>query len=157
MRLSEIAEYMIEHHMGESLESEVVRGNHEKWYEESLIDPLMDEFWYHDLGLCGCNCPEDTKEAIRKYLHIRKDFHDKELAYEGVVRRYRTDLGIDEHSQVQYGVLQFMMYMYLIKKVIRIMAAAWAVLGLLKKVKCSWTYWMRGINENIRRISNRRS
>ena len=52
MRLSEIAEYMIEHHMGESLESEVVRGNHEKWYEESLIDPLMDEFWYHDLGLC---------------------------------------------------------------------------------------------------------
>lgn len=110
MRLSEIAEYMIDHHMEESLESEVVRGNREKWYEESLIDPLMDEFWYHDLGLCGCNCPEDTKEAIRKYLHIRKDFHDKELTYEGVVRRYRTDLGIDEHSQVQHGVLQFMMY-----------------------------------------------
>lgn len=110
MRLSEIAEYMIDHHMEESLESEVVCGNHEKWYEKSLIDPLMDEFWYHDLGLCGCNCPEDTKEAIRKYLHIRKDFHDKELTYEGVVRRYRTDLGIDEHSQVQHGVLQFMMY-----------------------------------------------
>ena len=110
MRLSEIAEYMIDHHMEESLESEVVCGNHEKWYEESLIDPLMDEFWYHDLGLCGCNCPEDTKKAIRKYLHIRKDFHDKELTYEGVVRRYRTDLGIDEHSQVQHGVLQFMMY-----------------------------------------------
>ena len=110
MRLSEIAEYMVDNHMENNLSMEVIRDNREKWYEKSLIDPLMDEFWFNDLGLCGCNCPEDTKEAIRKYLHIRKDFHDKELTYEGVVRRYRTDLGIDEHSQVQHGVLQFMMY-----------------------------------------------
>lgn len=73
MKLSEIVEYIIEKYPKccMSYNNDVVKGCREKWYEESLIDPLMDFFSYELLHLCGCGTPEDAYELIRKFLTIR--------------------------------------------------------------------------------------
>lgn len=54
MLLSEIAEKIIKKESNLSLENEVIVGNREEWYEESLIDPLIDYYSYDVLRLCGC-------------------------------------------------------------------------------------------------------
>ena len=56
MLLSEIAEKIIKKESNLSLENEVIVGNREEWYEESLIDPLIDYYSYDVLRLCGCGC-----------------------------------------------------------------------------------------------------
>lgn len=80
MLLSEIAEKIIEKESNLSLENEVIVGKREEWYEESLIDPLIDYYSYDVLRVCGCGCPNDTLDVIRKYLHIRKDWKDNNYA-----------------------------------------------------------------------------
>lgn len=80
MLLSEIAEKIIEKESNLSLENEVIVGKREEWYEESLIDPLIDYYSYDVLRVCGCGCPNDTLDVIRKYLHIRKDWKDNKCA-----------------------------------------------------------------------------
>lgn len=82
MLLSEIAEKIIKKESNLSLENEVIVGNREEWYEESLIDPLIDYYSYDVLRLCGCGCPNDTLDVIRKYLHIRKDWKDNKCDYD---------------------------------------------------------------------------
>ena len=79
MLLSEIAEKIIKKESNLSLENEVIVGNREEWYEESLIDPLIDYYSYDVLRLCGCGCPNDTLDVIRKYLHIRKNCKIQQL------------------------------------------------------------------------------
>lgn len=108
MLLSEIAEKIIEKESNLSLENEVIVGKREEWYEESLIDPLIDYYSYDVLRVCGCGCPNDTLDVIRKYLHIRKEW--KDLSYDEVQERYKTELHIDTEDYEQYGVFQFMAY-----------------------------------------------
>ena len=112
MRLSEIAEYIIEYnqHCIMCYKNNIIQGCREDWYEESLIDPLLDYYMYEELDLCECGNPEFTYETIRKYLHIREDFHTYNIHYEDVLQRYKNDLHIDTNDSVQYGILQFMMY-----------------------------------------------
>lgn len=89
MKLSEIAEHIIEKYPNccMSNNNNVVKGCREKWYEESLIDPLMDFFSYELLHLCGCGTPEDTYELIRKFLTIRFEWQSRKISYEEVIRR----------------------------------------------------------------------
>lgn len=112
MRLSEIARYVVEcepcGYM--HLDSEYIKGCDEDWYNESLIQPLMDYYMYEKLNLCGCGSPDDTYEVIRRYLHIRKDWYSKDISYEEVIERYKTDLFIDTDNDIHYGILQFLMY-----------------------------------------------
>lgn len=78
--------------------------------EELLIKPLMDYFMYEKLDLCGCGSPEDSYEAIRRYLHVRKDAYDDTFPYNEVYDRYMSDLHINCFDELQYGILQFLMY-----------------------------------------------
>ena len=112
MKLSEIAEYIIEKYPNccMSNNNDVVKGCREKWYEESLIDPLMDFFSYELLHLCGCGTPEDTYELIRKILTIRFEWQSRKISYEEVIRRYKDDLKLDTNNSSHYGILQFVMY-----------------------------------------------
>ena len=112
MRLSEIAEYVVEHNQDCCMyyNNNVVKGCREDWYEESLIEPLMDYYMFEELGLCGCGVPEGTYEAIRLYLQIRKNWYEDKIEYVEVNRRYLTDLHIDDADELQSGILQFMMY-----------------------------------------------
>lgn len=63
-----------------------------------------------NLSLCGCGCPNDTLDVIRKYLHIRKDWKDNKCDYDEVQQRYKTELNIDDQDDIQWGLLQFMAY-----------------------------------------------
>lgn len=112
MRLSEIAEFIVEHNQDCCMyyNNNVVKGCREDWYEESLIDPLMDYYMYEELNLCGCGNPEFTYSVIRKYLHIREDWYMDKLKYDDVLQRYKEDLHIDNNDSLQSGLLQFMMY-----------------------------------------------
>lgn len=112
MKLSEIAEYIIEKYPNccMSYNNDVVKGCREKWYEESLVDPLMDFFSYELLHLCGCGTPEDTYELIRKFLTIRFERQSRKISYEEVIRRYKDDLKLDTNNSSHYGILQFVMY-----------------------------------------------
>lgn len=113
MRLSEIAEYIVENYPDSNIayNHDVRKGCREEWYEEFLIEPLMDFYMYEELHLCGCGNPEDTYETIRRYLNIRDDnFKISDMDYQDVIDRYKTDLGIDKQNDMQYGLLQFMMY-----------------------------------------------
>ena len=103
MLLSEIAEKIIKKESNLSLENEVIVGNREEWYEESLIDPLIDYYSYDVLRLCGCGCPNDTLDVIRKYLHIRKDWKDNKCDYDEVQQRYKTELNIDDQDDIQWA------------------------------------------------------
>lgn len=113
MKLSEIAEWVIEKYPDSciSCNNVVINGCREEWYEESLVDELMDFFSYEIVGMCGCGVPEDTHEVIRRVLHIRKDWEDKKIAYESVQERYYNDLNLDTASALDYGMLQFILYM----------------------------------------------
>ena len=112
MRLSEIAEYIVEHNPDCNMvyNHEVDKGCRYEWYEEYLIEPLMDYYMFERLALCKCGIPEETYEVIRLYLQIRKDWCTDKIEYNGVVHRYLTDLHIDDADELQSGILQFMMY-----------------------------------------------
>lgn len=112
MRLSEIAEFIVEHNQNCCMyyNNDVIKGCKEDWYEEYLVKPLMDYYMYEELDLCGCGCPEDTYEVIRRYLHIRNDWYENKLQYDDVIAKYKTDLHINDDDLIQAGLLQFMMY-----------------------------------------------
>ena len=113
MKLSEIAEHIAKINPDCCMvyNCEVIHGCRESWYEESLINPLVDYYMFDVLHLCGCGNPEDTYEAIRKYLHIRKFYYEnKEFTWENIKEEYKTQLSIDVDNDVEYGILQFMMY-----------------------------------------------
>ena len=108
MLLSEIAEKIIEKDPEDFLRYAVEVGNREKSYEDSLINPFIDHYLYNELNLCSCGSPDTTLEVIRRYLHIRKEW--KDLSYDEVQERYKTELHIDTEDYEQYGVFQFMAY-----------------------------------------------
>lgn len=112
MKLSEIAEYITENYPESNIayNNYVIKGCREEWYEESLIDPLLDFYMHEELGLCGCGNPEFTYETIRRYLSIRNEFVISKIDYQEVIDRYKNDLLLDYNNDIQYGLLQFMMY-----------------------------------------------
>ena len=112
MRPSEIAEFIVEHNQDCCMyyNNNIVQGCREDWYEESLIEPLMDYYMYEELNLCGCGSPKYTYETIRRYLHIREDYYTDKIEYKDVLERYKTDLHIEDNDSLQTGLLQFMMY-----------------------------------------------
>lgn len=112
MRLSEIAEFVVKNYpdccMAENHEYKL--GCRDDWYEEYLIDPLMNFFSYEIMGLCGCGCPEDTHRVIRYVLNIRNDWMNKNIKYDEVKNRYCSDLHIDLSYDVHHGMLQYILY-----------------------------------------------
>ena len=112
MRLSEIAEYIVEKYPDccMAVNNVISKGCREEWYEEYLIDPLMDFFSFELLDMCGCGCPENTHEWIRKILTIRSEWQDKKISYEEIKNRYKNDLDLDDSNNNHYGALQFILY-----------------------------------------------
>lgn len=113
MRLSEIAEFVVENYPESCMaENKVVnKGCREDWYEESLIDELMSFFSFDVMYMCSCGCPEDTYEIIRKILNIRNDWSTDKIKFDEIKKRYMEDLHIDANDSLHYGVLQFILYM----------------------------------------------
>jgi len=91
MRLSEIVEFVVEKYPDCCMASNniVSKGCREDWYEEYLIDELMDFFSFEIMDMCGCGCPELTYELIRKILNIRADKYNNKLTYEETIQRYK--------------------------------------------------------------------
>ena len=112
MRLSEIAEFVVEKYPDccMAVNNDVNKGCREDWYEEYLIDPLMDFFSFELLDMCGCGYPEDTHELIRKILTIRSEWQDKKISYEEIKNRYKNDVDLDDSNNNHYGALQFILY-----------------------------------------------
>ena len=100
MRLSEIAEYIVEKYPDCCLASsrDFIKGCREDWYEDFLIEPLMDFFSFELL-------------LIRRILIIRSEWKDKKISYEEVKMRYKNDLDLDNDNNNHYGALQFILYM----------------------------------------------
>lgn len=111
MELYEIAKYIVENDSKNDT-SNIAKGinenNKEDWSE--LLEPLMDYYMYGRLHLCGCGNPEDTYEVIRKYLRIREIAITDRQTYDDVQKKYKEDLHIDTEDDLQYGLLQFLMY-----------------------------------------------
>lgn len=112
MKLSEISEHIVEKYPDCCLASshDFIKGCREDWYEESLIDPLMDFFSFEWMDMCGCGCPDYTYELIRKILTIRLEWQNKEMSFAEVKERYKRDLDLDYYNKNQYGALQFILY-----------------------------------------------
>lgn len=113
MKLSEIAEFVVEKYPDCCMASNniVSKGCREEWYEEYLIDELMDFFSFEIMDMCGCGCPELTYELIRRILNIRADKYNNKLTYEETIQRYKDDLDLDDKNDNQSGALQFILYM----------------------------------------------
>ena len=92
MKLSEIAEYIADNYPESNIayNNDVIKGCREEWYEESLIDPLLDFYMHEELGLCGCGNPEFTYETIGRYLSIRNEFIISKIDYQEVINRYKN-------------------------------------------------------------------
>lgn len=96
----------------------VSKGCREDWYEEYLIDELMDFFSYEIMGMCGCGCPEGTHDIIRKILNIRVERFEKDIKYDEIQERYKEELHLDTQDSLHYGVLQFIFYMLDSKEIV---------------------------------------
>lgn len=112
MRLSEIAEYVVKKYPDccMACNNDVKHGCREEWYEEYLIDILMDFFLYEIVDMCGCGIPDYTHEVIRRTLKIRNDWQNNRIKYEEVQERYKNELNLDPKDELQYGSLQFILY-----------------------------------------------
>lgn len=112
MRLSEIAEFVVEEYPDccMACNNVVSKGCREDWYEEYLIDELMDFFSFEIMDMCGCGCPEDTHETIRRVLNIREDRFEKDIKYDEVQKRYKEELHLNTQDSLHYGALQFVLY-----------------------------------------------
>ena len=113
MKLSEIAEFVVEKYPDccMAVNNVVSKECREEWYEEYLIDELIDFFSFEIMNMCGCGCPEYTNELIRKILIIRSEWRDEKLSYDDVIKRYKTDLDLYNENDNHYGTLQFILYM----------------------------------------------
>ena len=108
MKLSEIAKHIVTYHPDSELRYYV---NDKDVDEELLIEPLLDFYIHEQMGLCNCGNPEDTYEVIRKYLHIREEWRKESLStYDNLVESYEVNLHINYKNSINYGLLQFMMY-----------------------------------------------
>lgn len=120
MRLSEIAEFVVEKYPDccMAINNVVDRGNREDWYEEYLIDNLMDFFSYEIVDMCGCGVPEDTYEVIRRILNIRQSWSEEGIKYDELQSKYEKELHLNTKDSLHYGVLQFVLYMLDSKEII---------------------------------------
>lgn len=112
-RLSEIAEFVIEKYPDCCMESNGVANKEcrEGWYEEALINELMDFFASRIIGMCCCGCPENTHNVIRKILNIRAEVSEKDIKYEEIQRRYKEEIHLDIENPLHHGALQSILYM----------------------------------------------
>ena len=114
MLLSEIAEFVVKEYPKSfiAVNNVVKPGLREDWYEDYLIDELMDHFSYEIMDMCGCGSPDYTYEMIRRVLHIRKEwFETDDMPYDVKVKRYEENLHINYENTMNYGMLQFVLYM----------------------------------------------
>lgn len=110
MRLSEIAEHVVDNNPNCCVRFEVIRDCRTEPYEESLIEPLLNFYMHEKMDMCGCGTPEDTYEVIRRYLRIRKNCFAEKLSWEDVVERYETNLHMNYSDSMNYGMLQLLAY-----------------------------------------------
>lgn len=137
IRLSEIAEYIVEKYPNcrMVLNNDVQLGCRDAEYEEGLITPLMDFFSNELVGLCGCGCPEQTTEMIRKVLYVRYQAKERDLQYPLVKLKYKDEVHIDDDDdELQGGMLQFVLYMLDNK-------------GLLEHGGNIWNCWLTELGE----------
>lgn len=120
MRLSEIAEFVVEKYPDCCMATNNVvdKGNREDWYEEYLIDNLMDFFSFEVMDMCGCGVPEDTYEMIRKILNIRKSWSEENIKYDELQNIYKEELHLNTKDSLHYGALQFVLYILDSKEII---------------------------------------
>lgn len=66
MTEQETYEYIAKHYP-----DSVLKANYElsKDSESDRIEQIMDFFQFEVLGMCGCGCPEESLEAVRRLLH----------------------------------------------------------------------------------------
>lgn len=112
MRLSEIAEFIVEKYPNccMAINNVVDKGNREDWYEEYLIDNLMDFFSYEVMDICPSGSPQYTNDMIRKILNIRKDSFEKHMYIDEIHNRYEKELHLNALDLFHYGALQFILY-----------------------------------------------
>ena len=106
--IKEIANYVVEKYPKSCFAEEALRDHIDLNDEEWMTDMLADFFAYDILQLCGCGIPEDTWEVIRRLLTIRSKARD--LEYEQIVQMYKDELHLDNDDELQYGSLQFILY-----------------------------------------------
>lgn len=111
MKLNEIADYVEEKYPDSCFSknhTNYLKGCEEDWYQNHLMNELMDFFSYEIMDMCGCGNPEYTYEVIRKILIIRSENPD----YNETEKRYKDDLNLDsENTENHCGILQFILYM----------------------------------------------
>lgn len=93
MKLSEIAEYVANNYPDfcTSQSCKVIKGCREEWYEENLIEPLLNFYIHEKMDLCECGRPEDTYEVsvAEKMYDLCYDMMDIEEQEE--YEKYRCD------------------------------------------------------------------
>ena len=78
-----------------------------KEYEvEDILEDCLKEFHYEDLGLCGCGCPEETYEVIRKILNIQSSNAKWEIKQQQFSELCNADMDNVNYS----GLIQFVLY-----------------------------------------------
>ena len=73
---------------------------------ESIIDDILNEFNYGDLGLCGCGLPEYTNFVIKEILRIQSitDYNTKKDGFSSL-----CNVNIKENDNY-HGLIQFVLY-----------------------------------------------
>lgn len=107
MKLSEIAKHIATYHPDSELRYYI---NDKNVDEELLIEPLLDFYIHEQMDLCKCGRPEDTYETIRTFLLIRKAWEKNGWSRDNVVKSYEANLHINYKNDINYGLLQFLMY-----------------------------------------------
>lgn len=70
MKLSEIAEYIVDNYPESNIayNNDVIKGYRKEWYEESLIDPLTNEY-YLDIETMTWDSYDDDFFHDKKYIN----------------------------------------------------------------------------------------
>lgn len=108
--IREIGEYVIKKYPESCLARNVTEYGYTYLLDddETLTEVLASFFAYDVLGLCGCGNPEDTWDVIRRVLRIRSSC--RERLYDEIKQMYRDELRLDIDNDVDWGILQFILY-----------------------------------------------
>lgn len=78
----------------------------EEYEIEDIVEDCLKEFHYEDLGLCGCGCPEETYEVIRKILNIQSS----DEKWETKQKQFSELCNVDMDNENYSGLIQFVLY-----------------------------------------------
>ena len=78
----------------------------EEYEIEDIVEDCLKEFHYEDLGLCGCGCPEETYEVIRKILNIQSS----NAKWETKQKQFSELCNADMDNANYSGLIQFVLY-----------------------------------------------